>query len=286
MRAEKIRALVSAMRWLEANHQEILAPKPNWIRGVKRIAEACALAQYIKDGDLGTIEPFLREHADEWITGSWRILRNGEFFADAIDGDSKWVSLAMNYVPFYRHGLRNERLERLIVERVHEVEDAWFIRLALACALQHMGIPSKLDIDALTAECWAMRLGGYQWADPPRAYETTHVAMWLADLKRLPPTLSERLREWSPAWMESYRNVSNPDVLAELVMMAHYYPPGCASEDIWKWLLSRQDPDGSFPQMDIPSRALGRYHATVVAAIALAVCLGKNCNSSEHLGHE
>ncbi len=262
------------MRWLHANHHAIVKPYPNWVKLAKRLGEITTLAHTLRKGGLGRLDPMLDQHAREWLHGAWLIVGKGEIFATAVAGNPAWVSLSMNYLPFYLEGLRNERFEELLrtaAARPPELE--WFVALAVACALERMAIPSPLDVLGLARQSWCMRINIYKRPDPARAYETTHVVMWLAELGIIPTAVRESIAAWNPLWIESYQAVHNPDVVAELVAMQHAVD-GCVSAPIWQWLLDKQDPDGSFPELDAPNRALGRYHATVVAALTLAICLG------------
>lgn len=274
MSERKVQALKSALKWLESNHQVILSPRPTWIKGLKRIAEICTLVQFLQEGKLGRFDPMFEEHIREWLHGTWRALRQGEFFADVVQLDPLWISLALNYTTYFRNGLRNSRFETLLAQHAHQPPGAsWFVELAVACGMSVIGLESNRDIDDLARNSWSFRLSEYQRPDPPRAYETTHVIMWLRDVNRVPPAIAQRILDWNPQWMASYQVAHNPDVHAELIMMNHHLGR-CVTADVWDWQLAKQDPDGSFPAMDIPSRVLGRYHATVVGAIALACCLG------------
>ena len=271
---DQARALRAALAWLGQSAPEILSQRPTWVQGIKRLSEVALLARYILDGELGRSEPELAAQARGWLEVGWRILRRGDFLVDCIAQDPVWVGLASSYLPFHRQGLRSPRFEELLRQRVDRVELGWFVRLSVACALAQLGIPSKLAVDALAANAWAFRVPGPLQPDPARAYETTHVVMWLGEVGRIPAAQADRLRAWAPAWIDHYRRARNVDVVAELVLMLHILDR-CAAEATWDWLLEQQDPDGSFPEMDIPSRVRGRFHVTVATSFALATCLGR-----------
>lgn len=278
LRERQQRALVAAMMWMQRNHEQILRPWPDWIKGTKRLGEITGLARRILDLDLGQRDPMLKQHADEWLRLAWERFRHGDLFAEAITQDENWISLALTYVPFFHRGMRSLRFEECLRRLGPKIPDknpmGFFVSLAVACSLHEMGIPCSLDIDTLTAQTWVFRIREPLRPDPARAYETTHVMMWLGDLKRIPAEVASRVGQWNLGWMDHYQKVRNGDVLAELVFMQHFFGR-CVPDATWEWLLARQDPDGSFFDMDVPDRVYGRFHATVVAAMALVLCLGE-----------
>lgn len=267
-------ALRRALEWMSANGLEIVSLRPTWLRAIKRIAEATMLARYLIEHDLGALDPAFAATAREWFEATWLVMREGEFLAEAVERDATWIALASTYVPFHRRGMRNPRLEHALRARADHVDDSWFVRLATAVAYRQLAIPSPLDVDALAREAWCLRIPEYQLGDVGRIYETTHVVIWLTELDALPAEAATRLGEFTPRWIDHFRSAHNADLVAELVMTLHHLGR-CADDDTWTWLLSRQSADGSLPEMDIPTRALGRFHVTVVTAMALAVCLGR-----------
>jgi hypothetical protein len=278
MRDEKLRALRAAMQWLFDNHRGIVRPFPNWVKTTKRLAEIAWLAQHILDLGVGKLDPMLEKHAEEWLKGAWLLTREAELFVEALEQDHGWATLAMNYTSFRRRGYRNARFEDVVRQaatRMGAVED-WFVKLCLAAAFVELGIESPLDTRALAAESWAARLGDYQRPDPAQAYETTHLVFWLGDLGLIPAELRARLLPWHGRWIDAYVQAQNVDIVAELIASHHYLADECVNPTAWTWLLAKQHADGSFPEMDIPDRALGRFHVTVVSAMALTLCLAKS----------
>lgn len=277
MNDDKLRALVGLMTWMQQHHVEILSPHPDPIKATKRIGEIAGLARRILEANLGHLDPMLEQHASEWLRLCWNALREGEVLVEAIEWDPNWMSLATTYLPFFHRGLRSERFE----SKLHVLGPAipqqnpmgFWVSLTVACSLAEMKIPCSLDILELARRSWVFRIVADQRPDPARAYETTHVMMWLGDLGMIPPDVVERVAVWNRGWMKHFEKVHNGDVLAELLMMQHYFGE-CGQDTTWRWLLDRQDVDGSFKEMDVPTRVLGRFHATVVAGHALAMCLG------------
>jgi hypothetical protein len=80
-------ALWRALGWLEENGAEILAPRPTWLRGIKRVAEAVMLAEVLLDEDLARIDPAFAVHARDWLESAWRALRGGDFLVDCVERD-------------------------------------------------------------------------------------------------------------------------------------------------------------------------------------------------------
>jgi hypothetical protein len=274
--AAKIESLRRTLTWLGANARELLELRPTWMRLTKRLAELGMLANHILDNHLGRIDPMFEIEALRWIEATWEVTRRGEFFVEALDSDPTWTSLAMTYSGFHRRGMRNERFEELLVRRAAEPTHEWFVELATGCAYRAMGLPWSRNVSALAAEAWCLRIPEAQIADIGRMYETTHVIMWLAQHDELSGEARERLRRFLPRWSDHYRAAHNPDLVAELVLAAHHLG-SCASRETWQWLLSLQTEDGSLREMDIPSRTLGRFHVTIVLAMAAAACLGDRC---------
>ena len=274
MRDRRIESLRRSLQWLFENRATFLAPKPTWIKGIKRLAEIAMLADLMLTYRLPAIDPTFGEHANKWLDTGWKALRQGDFLIHCIDMDPRWVALAATYGPFHRHGRRNARFEARVRAAPDGVDPNAFVRLSAATAYARIGIPSTLDIDALVAEQWISRVSEYTLADPVRAYETTHVVFWLGELGRITPMIRDKLGAWSDRWVAHYQRARNVDIVAELIQMMHYVGAP-TSEDIWTWFLDSQDEDGSFPAIELPTRALGRYHTTVVGAMALAICLGE-----------
>lgn len=267
-------ALRRVLAWLGANAGELLRVRPSWVHALKRFAELGMLAGYILDGDLAGVDPSLAVEARRWLEATWEVTRRGEFLVEAVASDPAWTSLATTYAGFHRHGLRNARLEELLAERAREARHPWFVALATGCAYRALGIPSHHDVEALAAEAWCARIPTYQMPDIGVMYETTHVVMWLAGTPAMPAGVEARLRAFVPRWSEHYRAAHNPDIVAELVLAAHHLG-GCASDATWAWLLGLQTAGGSVREVDVPSPALGRFHVTLVVAMAAAACLGR-----------
>jgi hypothetical protein len=274
VKGARVEALRRAMGWLDEHAREILAPRPTWLLGVKRLAEAAMLADILLEEDLGRRDPVLEEHATGWLEACWRLLRGGDFLVECVERDGVWVGLAMAYVPFHKRGMRNPRFEAVLEARADRVEADWFVELAVACAFEHLALRPRRDIASLARSAWITRATRYMAIDPARAYETTHLVFWLEPLGRVTPALRDRLLDWTPRWVEHYRAVRNVDVVAELIMMSHVLGAPCAAADTWSWLLDRQEADGAFPGVGSSAPVLGRFHTTAVAAMALALCLG------------
>lgn len=268
----KIEAFRRALRWTTSNAGEILENRPSWIRLVKRLAEIGMLANSIIDGHLGRFDPSFEEDARRWIDLAWNRTRRGDLFAEALASNPAWTSLAMTYAQFHRHGLRNARFEELLGNHADSVTQEWLVSLANACAYRTLGLASSNDVHELAAQAWCVRIQEHQIADVGRMYETTHVIMWLGR-SDLSPGVRDRLRRFLPRWIDHYRVVKNPDLLAELVVAAHHLGD-CTSDETWQWLLALQTEDGSLREMDSPTRVLGRWHVTFAFAFALATCLG------------
>jgi len=271
----KIESFRRALAWTTSNARELLENRPSWIRLVKRLAEIAMLANYVIDGRLGRFDPGFEEDARRWLELAWQRTRRGDLLVEAIASEPAWTSLAMTYAEFHRHGLRNPRLDDLLAQRADAASHEWFVQLATGCAYRALGIPSRHDVSALASQAWCVRIPELQIADIGRMYETTHVIMWLAE-RDLTPAVRERLRRFVPRWIEHYRVVQNPDLVAELVVAAHRLGD-CGSDETWRWLLGRQTEDGSLREMDSPTRVLGRWHVTFAFALALAACLGDLC---------
>ncbi len=275
MRVQRVPEMIDSFRralgWTTTNAAEILENKPTWIRLVKRIAEISMLSNSILDGRLGQFDPAFEEDARRWIELAWRRTRHGDLFAEALANEPAMTSLAMTYSQFHRHGLRNERFEQLLVQRASEPRHEWFVQLATACAYRSLGLPSGHDVDALLSQAWCVRIPDLQIADIGRMYETTHVIMWLGH--DIPADACDRLRRFVPRWIDHYRAVKNPDLVAELVVAAHVLGER-GSDATWRWLLDLQTDDGSLREMDSPTRVLGRWHVTFAFALALATALG------------
>lgn len=272
---ERQRELVAAfqrtLRWTTQNAAELLENRPTWIRLVKRLAELAMLSNAILDHHLGRFDPELEADARRWLELVWQRTRRGDLFAEALAMDPVWTSFAMTYAELRPHGLVNERLEQLLVARAHEAPQEWFVQLANACAYRTLDLPSRYALDALVAEAWCVRIPHFQIADVGRMYETTHVIMWVG-AGGLPDAARQRLQQFIPRWIEHYREVKNPDLVAELIVAAHRLG-GRVSDETWTWLLALQTEDGSLREMDSPTRVLGRWHVTFAFALAIATAL-------------
>jgi hypothetical protein len=271
----KREALFAALGWLGDRTLEVLEPRPEWQAGVKRISEAAMLADVLLAPSVAAIHPKISAYADAWLDAAWRALGAGDFLCDRVEEDPVWAGLAMTYVKFHKHGRRNARFLDLVQRRAHEVRGDPFVKLAVACAFRELGVTSALDVDELTRQSWIARADDFAVPEPLEAYHTTHVALWLGELGRIPEWLARRLKSYTPLWISHYQRRENVDLVAELIMQAHHVgaPP---LGDVWAWLLARQEGDGSFPGIDLPSVTLGRYHPTLVSALALALCLGQS----------
>lgn len=271
---EKIESLRRALGWLRTHARDILAFHPNWLKLAKRIAELAMLASDILDGDLLAREPELAREARDWLDAAWRVTRAGDFFAEAVATDPTWTALAMTYAPFRRHGYRHPRLEQLLAIRAADSAPDWFVALATACAYRELEIPTHHVVETLAREAWCLRIPEYQVSDVGRMYETTHAILWLERLGAIPAEARGRLQHFVPRWIAHYRTVHNPDLVAELVLAAHWLGL-CADDATWQWLGELQTSDGSLREMDIPTPVLGRFHVTTVFAMAQAACVGR-----------
>ena len=273
MDSSKIESFRRALAWTTKNAGEIIENRPTWIRLVKRIAEVGMLANYILDARLGRFDQTFEEDARRWLELAWSRTRSGELLVEAITLEPAWTSLAMTYAQFHRHGLRNARLDAILARRAQEATHEWFVQLATACGYRALGLPHA-DVRALAAQAWCVRIPTAQIADIGRMYETTHVIMWLGS-EDLTAAERARLTTFLPTWIDHYRVVQNPDLVAELVVASHHLG-GCANDETWSWLLGLQTADGSLREMDSPTPVLGRWHVTFAFALALAACLGQH----------
>jgi hypothetical protein len=273
MSQPKLDALVASLKWLGARAHALLEPRPDWAAGIKRIAEVTMLADMLLSPAVRDLHPRFVGYADFWIDAAWRALRRGDFFIECVEQDPVWIGLAMTYVKFHKHGRRNPRFEDLLVRQANDATGDPFVKLAVACAYAHLGVASALDIDSLAAESWIARTEEYAVPLPRDTYHTTHVAIWLGELDRITGPLHQKFLDWTALWTAHYQRAENVDLVAELIMQSHYIR-GPVREDAWPWMLARQEADGSFPGIDLPSVTIGRFHPTLVSAIALAQCLG------------
>jgi hypothetical protein len=266
--------LERAVELLARHEGHFLRPVPDVRELVKRVAEVAMLADLIAQAEPGRLPAAVCQAAGDLLERGWAAIGRGELLADLVDRDPAWVGVVPVYVPFHRRGLRNPRFDAQLQRHADAVGPIWFVQLAAAMAFRALGVASSLDADALLARSWIASATGFAPIPVERAYETTHVAMWLAALGPLPEPIRARVEAWAPKWMDAALAQRDADVAAELAIAVHH-AGACVGAPRWQRLLALQARDGSFLPLRQPAGQLfHRFHATAVGAMALAQCLG------------
>ncbi|MCA9675666.1 MAG: hypothetical protein KC464_11565, partial [Myxococcales bacterium] len=270
--ADAATALQAAIGFLARGLPTFLRPVPDVVALVKRAAEVATLVDLAASAGLGRRAPALAPVLDAMLDRAWHALRRGDLLRELVDHDARLVALAPAYVHFHRRGLRHPRLAARLADHETSTAATWLPRLATAMALRAIGVPSRhLDADALAAASWIATARDLDDLTVARAYETTHVVLWLSLLGPTPAAIGDRVRATAPRWIDRFLARRDADVAAELAMALHRVG-GDVPPSTWPRLIGLQLADGSFlpsPAAARPHR-LGRFHPTLVAAIALA----------------
>ncbi len=283
-----------ALDWLAEHHQlgalnlETTVDMPRPDETYKPLGETALCASLtLREGVAGPNEA---ETAQRLLDFAWEELREGDLlYARQLRHPMLTDPLEL-YAHFARAGYRHAKLDallrhllRLRSPRVAEVLPSR--QLAVASAARIVGIDDQRNWAELTAFTW---LGATPepWAmDWMAAYNVTHTVFhltdWGADRDGLPPHIQEYLATWLPAWVETWREVGQWDLIAELLLTDNCLPePVCGAES-WERLAAVQHEDGMLPRDDepLPDDPAEVYrmhhHPTVVAVAAGTIALSR-----------
>ncbi|MEU0271564.1 hypothetical protein [Streptomyces sp. NPDC006307] len=192
------------------------------------------------------------------------------------------------YAPFAAAGYRHGRLDGLLAH-LTATGSYWAVeqlpnrRLAVANAARLTGLPVDGDWASLTEATWLGRRPEPWLLDWMTAYCMTHTVFHVTDWGRrphaLPDPVVEYLTHWLPVWMEVWAEISEWDLLAELVIVDACLPQPRCTADVWRRLASVQRADGLVPRDGKPVDSGERqaftdhHHTTAVAVMAGALTL-------------
>lgn len=263
-------ARARARGWI-ATHDAAFARGPDEavdaLAFVKRVAELAVIA----DALIGAGDPDGRAVLET----CWDRLERGAVLARLAPATPP---VATVYVPFWRHGLRNEELERLLVAAAAAVDERP-VRLLITCALRACELAAPWDLDAQLRDSWLGSIPATWQVSSREAYIVTHVVLFLAPANLLPVPYRTYLRRAIPAWIALFARAGDLDLVAELVMTAHALGD-CVDAAEWQFLLAAQEDDGMMPfrlawrgqQVAAEARFLANYHSTLVTLAACAMC--------------
>jgi hypothetical protein len=219
---------------------------------------------------------------------AWTQLRRGELIRMLVRDANTLVQAAI-YMPFYRAGLRDPKLDGLLAERATIAKDIPVLhRLPVTATLAMLGLPTPWTLDQVVQSEWDARMGSPWSLSATDLYMATHIVFYATNYGRKPGLAEpqvEYLQRWLSVWTEELAASGQLDLVAELVIASHCVGPGCVDPKIWTALASKQHADGSIPyqvddqrKLGIPGmppereRFLRDYHSTLVSMMAAALC--------------
>jgi len=226
---------------------------------------------------------------------AWGRLREGDFLYERQLGHNLLTDPLETYAHFVRASVRHAPMDALLAHLVglrstHAVEMTPDRRLAVADARRVVGLPGSPDWAALTAHTW-VGARPEPWAiDWMTGYHLTHtvfhVTDWGARPELLPDEIVEYLRMWLPVWVDVWQEVSQFDLVGELLIAdACLAEPACDAQG-WERLEEAQREDGLLPRdadpVDEDERRAFRdhEHTAVVAIVASTTTLARSLDAS------
>ncbi|MFE5327407.1 DUF6895 family protein [Embleya sp. NPDC056575] len=238
-------------------------------------------------GDLAT--------ARNLIGFAWEQFQSGNFLYERQLRHPLITDPLETYAHFARAGLRHEPMDRL-QEHLAELRSVQGIelmpnrRLAVANASRVAGSNRRFDWAALAADTW-LGLTPEPWLiDWMTAYCMTHtvfhVTDWGAHPELLPAEIQDYLRLWLPVWVDIWAEVSQFDLVGELLAVdACLTEPVCDARG-WERLAAAQHEDGLLPRDadpidEDPKQAFKDHeHTAVVAIVAGTITLARSLGTT------
>lgn len=240
--------------------------------------EAADTHAFIKrTAELATVAEVLAHNGDargrEMVETCWKRFECGAALARV----AHFPAVVTAYVPFYRQGLRDAKLETALAASAHSATTP-DVRLLVACALRACELPSPWDLEELlAASIIGQRPPSWRITDRD-AYVITHVILYLAPTNALSNEHRNYLRRTLPVWIAIFGRAQHVDLVAELVMAAHALGD-CVAHPEWSILCDAQEADGlvvfrSDWRGRVPpeQRFANNYHSTLVAFAACVMC--------------
>ncbi|MFH8366209.1 DUF6895 family protein [Streptomyces sp. NPDC018031] len=276
-----------AVGWLDAHH-EFTALPPDTTADLadpdsvyKPLGEsALAGSLILRESAAGGKEV---RSARRLLDYGWAQFRSGDLLYERQLRHSLMTDPLEVYAHFARAGYRHEGMDRLLrhtttLRSVRAVEMFPNRRLAVANAARIAGLDYHVDWADLTRATW---LGATPepWAiNWLTAYSLTHtvfhVTDWGARPDGLSPELSDYLAMWLPVWVDIWAEVSQWDLIAELLIVGACLEEPLIDPEHWELLAGVQHEDGLVPQNAEPveddpeQRFNDHQHTAVVAAVA------------------
>jgi hypothetical protein len=288
-----------ALRWLHDNHAFGTLPTHTVVdfedrdSAYKPLGEtALATSLVLREGVAGPADLAMARSLADF---AWEQFRDGDFLYERQVRHTLVTDPLETYAHFVRAGIRHGRLDDLTthlagLRSARAVEMMPNRRLAVANAARVAGVGPPPDWAALVADTW---LGAEPepWAiDWMTGYHVTHtvfhVTDWGAHPELLPARTVDYLRTWLPVWVDVWLEVSQWDLVGELLIVDACLDEPVCDPSTWARLARAQRPDGMLPRDaepvdEDPRRAFkDNEHTAVVAIVAGTLTLARSLGSA------
>ncbi|WP_406278425.1 DUF6895 family protein [Embleya sp. NBC_00896] len=284
-----------ALRWLHENAEFGTLPTHTVVdfddrdSAYKPLGEAAlATSLVLREGVAG---PGDLAAARTLIDFAWEQFRHGDFLYERQVRHTLVTDPLETYAHFARAGIRHERMDDLLthldgLRSVRAIEMMPNRRLGVANASRVVGLPHRPDWAALAAATWLGTTPEPWVIDWMTAYNMTHTVFhltdWGAHPELLPADIRDYLRIWLPVWVDVWQEVSQFDLVGELLIVdACLEEPVCDSRG-WDRLAAAQHADGLLPRDADPVDKDARQafkdheHTAVVAIVAGTITLSRS----------
>ncbi|MDT0442598.1 DUF6895 family protein [Streptomyces johnsoniae] len=257
---------------------------------------ALAGSLVLRDAAAGSTD---KRIAKELLDHSWAQFRQGDLLYERQLRHQLMTDPLETYAHFARSGYHHEGMARLLrhnagLASVRAAEVVPNRRLAIANAARLAGVDLGTDWDALARATW-LGAAAEPWAiDWMTAYAMTHTVFHLTDWggrpEGLPVEMAGYLTTWLPVWIDIWREVSQWDLVAELMIVGACLEEPLCDPESWAALAAVQHEDGLMPRDGEPvaedeqQRFVDHQHTAVVAAVAGCVAVARTLTTTGGTG--
>jgi len=226
----------------------------------------------------------------------WRELRGGVLLAELMRSRADLVILAAIYPAFRRSGMICAELEETLLHSlrlrgVRSLEFPPWRALELAITFAELGLESPWQTEDCLRRTWLYAMPEPWTICRSSAYSLTHTVFYItgfgANPQKMPDCHKRYLGDWVPVWNRYYLEISDYDLLCEMIMVLCCI--GKPDEGHFaRHVLAWQEPNGmvrgplgSSPELLLttndPERNVfvSNYHTTLVALMAASMLLDR-----------
>lgn len=276
--------LSQASSWIDSHLRDFeVNPSPAWLfASIKAVTELAHAADFL----LRTQEPRWIAVGHRWMEFAWAEIQGGELLRLLIASDVRLVPVGISFLPFHLSGHRSDALNATMAAQVRSAQMdplGWTLTVP-ALTILGIAVDPAIEVQARPLSVLANQTIAAllpQDAVYLLAHECLYATSWGRHAPRYDETTAAYVSTTLPALIAGCCEVSDPDVLAELLLALHTVSPSCVESHVWKLLQDAQENAGNvvsreplntlFPRLVHP--VLQRtYHTTLVAIMAWSAC--------------